>query len=87
VAQLFSLGVIRTFMADARKINRLCGRFLQWLFIGVLSLIGGYVGLVLLLFGPYVWAIAVVWFFGWFFGVAWIICLFKKRNDLHDHDA
>jgi hypothetical protein len=29
----------------------------------------------------------LVWIFGWFYGVAWIICRFKQRNDLYDHDA
>jgi hypothetical protein len=74
-------------MVDARKINRLCGRFLQTLFVGVLCLIGGYVGLALLLFGPYAWPIAVLWFLGWFFGVGWIVRRFKQRSDLYHHDA
>jgi len=74
-------------MVNARKINRVCRIFLQILFVGVLCLIGGYVGLVLLFFGPYVWPIALLWFLGWFFGVGWIICRFKQRNDLYDHAA
>jgi uncharacterized membrane protein YccC len=74
-------------MADAKKINRLCGRFLQILFVGVLCLIGGYVGLLLVIFGPYAWPFALLWICGWFYGVAWIISRLKRRNDLYDHDA
>jgi hypothetical protein len=74
-------------MADARKMNRLCGRFLLIVFVGALCLIGGYVGLILLLFGPYAWPVALLWFFGCFYGVAWVICRFKQRDDLYDHDA
>jgi hypothetical protein len=87
VAQLSTLGVIHTFMADARKINRLCGRFLQIVFIGALCLIGGYVGLILLICGPYGWAIELLWLPGWFYGVAWIIVKIKQRNEYYEHDA
>ena len=87
MVQLDSLSVIRTFMADATKINRICGRFLQVLFVGALCLIGGLVGFFLVICGPYGWAIALIWFPGWFYGVAWIIVKVKQRNEFYDRDA
>ena len=81
-----SLGVIVPIMADARKINRLCSRVLQIAFIGALCLIAAYIGLFLLICGPYGWAVDLLWLPGTFYGVTWIIVRIKQRNMYHDHD-
>ena len=77
------LGVIRTFMVSAKQINQSCARFLRWFFFGVFCLAAGYVGLILLICGPFAWPILGAWILG----VVWIIVKLIRRFRLYDHDA
>ena len=73
----------RAFMTDAHKINRLCGRFLRFFIVLGLCLVGLYVGVVLVFFGPLAWPIAGLWFFG----AGWAVIRLKGRFRSYDHDT
>jgi hypothetical protein len=71
------------FMADVHKSNRLCGRFSRFIIILVLCLVGLYVGIALLFFGPLAWPIAGLWLFG----AGWVVVRLGRRFRLYDHGA
>ena len=70
-------------MVSARKINKSCARFLRWFFFGVFCLVAGYIGLFLLICGPYAWPILGLWILG----VVWVIVRLIRRFRYDDNAA
>jgi membrane protein implicated in regulation of membrane protease activity len=74
-------------MISARKVSRFCESFLLWFAAITVVLGGGYVGLIICIFGPLAWPVAGLWFLGCFFILLLVIRRMQWRNHLYDHDA
>lgn len=70
-------------MANAKKINRFCAKFLRWFFFGVFCIVAGYIGLILLIFGPFAWPILGLWILG----ACWVIMRLVRLFRWYDHQT